>query len=173
MIFTVTADTLPLQRLLDRMQIRVSGMGLSNWLRYTMRPFLVERIGERFDNEGDDAAGRWADLASNTGRIRAAQGFPALHPINVRTGQMRRHLESSHSITAMATTPTLNIPARNSPAMAKKVRMAQVGGSSSGKSRFIGPHRSAPPRPVLALNSTDLLFAQRSLMEFITMGGHP
>lgn len=171
-LIVVSADTPPMFRMLDRMQWRVSPIGLRNWLRWTVHEYLVHRISDRFDSEGDDVSGKWAELASNTGRIRGSQGFPAFHPINVRTGSMRRQLESNYAINAQGT--QITIPGRMSPKLKSQLSIAQKGGQAKNPaSRFIGPVRFAPARPVLGLNALDAAFVTNSLMEYIKLGMVP
>jgi hypothetical protein len=118
----------------------------TEFLAETVDPLLRSSIEERFAAEGDAASGPWAPLADATVAIRESQGFPGAHPINVRTGAMKRHLVddpprvSVHSLGATMWSP--GTP--GSPDMQKKMTTAQTGGPRT------------PARPVLLVGPDDL-----------------
>lgn len=143
----------------EAMRSRVEPGGLRAFLLGVMYPHLQRRIALRFDREGDDASGKWAQLAAATIHMRQAQGFPGAHPINVRTGGMKRHLLDSKSITYGGS--VLNVPATSTGLTRKKIAVAQNG-------RDFG---NTPARPVLALNSVDTIIGTEALMQWIMSGG--
>lgn len=159
---------------LDEMQNRLGPTGLRVFFRGRVRPYLVRRMESRFVSEGDDASGKWQQLAFNTGRIRRAKGYPAWHPINRRSGALRRHVTQDYRIRP-ANGATLDMP--GSPGgreMASKIKVAQRGGyPTSGKSARRGPSRPAPPRPVLAVNDRDATHVTIDLMAWLKVGRLP
>jgi hypothetical protein len=110
---------------------------------------LRQRIEQRFASEGDELTGPWQELGPYTQEMRAAGGFGPAHPINVRTGAMKRHLLREdvdaypHSLGA-----TMYLPSRGAgtPAEIEKVTTAQMG----------DPKTRTPARPVLALGVQDM-----------------
>lgn len=158
----VTVDSVDAERLFDHLIARTSPVGIRSWLRGSMLGFLRQRIAVRFASEGDSAVGPWVELAQATGIIRDAQGYGAFHPINVRTGAMRALLVSSSRIT----NSRLEIPGSTGGGKMKaKIATAQVGKPGS-KSQ-----RATPPRPVLAMNEVDAVFAEHSFEKWLTSGG--
>lgn len=112
---------------------------------------IIERIESRFRSEGDGMSGPWRQLAPYTEEMRAAGGFGPAHPINVRTGEMKRHLlETKPDIVPTSVGVTYKTPGDAGDAtMQSKIRTAQIGGQQPG-------FRDTPPRPVLGLDETDL-----------------
>ena len=55
-------------------------------------PILRQSTEARFASEGDATTGPWAALSEATVSIRQSLGYEGAHPINVRTGAMKRHL---------------------------------------------------------------------------------
>lgn len=114
-------------------------------------PYLRERIERRFAGEGDDVVGQWAPLAQSTIQMRQDQGFGGAHPINERTGVMKRHLLDAppdtvpHSLGATMWSPGRAVSASTG----RKIRTAQSGGTTP-EGRFV------PPRPVLGVGVQDL-----------------
>lgn len=156
----VEVDSAQAERMIAILQRRTASSGVRSFLRWTVRPFLLTRIATRFATEGDDASGKWVQLAHNTGLIRARKGYPAYHPINIRTAGMIAHLMTSYRVTGS----TLTLPGTLGGAtLAKKIATAQIGGGT-GKT-------PAPPRPVLAVNDQDSHFVIRSFQKFLQTGG--
>jgi hypothetical protein len=169
----ITVDASDVEAVVKRLLYRVSPLGINVWLGSKMLPWLQGRISARFVSEGDEASGKWAQLMDRTASIRASQGFPPRHPINVRTGQMRHHLETSFGYTAGGT--TLTIPGPTGGLLGEKIRVAQRGGGGRrgvrGQRAQIGPNRPAVPRPPLAVSALDVAFAENSLTEWINRAG--
>jgi hypothetical protein len=161
----IEVDAAAVERSVGNLTRRLAPAGLRVWLRGGARPILRDRIATRFENEGDDAAGKWADLAAATGAFRSRQGFPAFHPINVRTGRLKWFTLLTFRLRSEATGAILSIPGDGDPLSIKKLRMAQRGGVSPKAKR--GGGVAIPARPVVALSGVDqrLLFA--SLKEFL------
>ena len=49
----------------------------------------------RFSSESSETEGAWAELRDSTNKFRERQGFPREHPINERTGELRRYLDTA------------------------------------------------------------------------------
>lgn len=133
---------------------------LALFLSETVDRYLISRISERFNSEGDDAVGKWAPLAPATQKIRASRGYGAAHPINVRTGELRRFVEgaSNRLISEDPTGAMLSRPSRASGRVREKLAGAQQG------------EFPAPPRPVLGLSMTDMAFTMTALEAYIRAG---
>lgn len=86
-------------------------------------------------------------------------GFPGEHPINVRTGQMKRHILGSPGevIDFKSGAYAWRWPhgtSSTSGSLRDKLKVAQRGGGSAG---------TAPPRPVIGLTGNDVLNITSSL----------
>lgn len=173
--FWGVADIAQVDAEVTRLMMRLRQSSLRIFMQDKVRPFINQRTRDRFRTEGDDASGKWAQLQLTTGRIRMFQGFPPLHPINVRTGQLRTFVTTSSrvssagqngaSITFPGTLPRGEIR--------HKLEIAQVGGRGRDRNSRSGPNRAAPPRPVLALGFVDQQFVGRSLLDWIKVGAMP
>lgn len=110
-------------------------------------PILRQTEEARFASEGDATTGPWAPLADATVAIRGGRA----HPINVRTGAMKRHIVDDppriavHSLGATMWSPGNT----GNSEMQSKVRIAQQGG-------FTPQGSAVPPRPVLGVGEQDL-----------------
>jgi hypothetical protein len=135
-----------------------------DFLQDYVDPVLRRRTEDRFAHEGDDVSGPWAPLSPATVTIRQGQGIGGAHPINVRTGGMRRHLvEDPPRIATHSLGATMWSPGdQGSSKMKKKVLGAQLG------------EGNAPARPVLGVNELDLEAVMTQLDNYIdkhmTMG---
>lgn len=157
----IDVDSRELDNLLYRVMIpRTSGASIRQFLTRRAWPFLKLRIVGRFQTEGDDVSGKWAELALNTKRIRGSRGFPTAHPINRRTGDMERFLTSSFSVAGGTTgNATLSIPGRTGNLeMKHKLAVAQTG---------VDAHAA---RPVLALADIDRQAIEGDLWSWINGG---
>jgi hypothetical protein len=168
----VEIDASEFENLLTRLQERVGQNGLRSFLAIKALREVRHRIEARFAMEGDDATGKWEQLAWMTQRIRAFQGFSPRHPINVRTGAMRRHLLTSFRINAMGGSgATLVVPGNDGNAtMNAKVAMAQQGGWTRQSNRFGGPNRHVPARPVLGVSERDADKVGDLMLDWIRSG---
>lgn len=153
------ADAASTNAMLAELEKRLSSEGLADFLSDRVDGFLRARIAQRFSGEGDDVSGAWHPLTVATSMIRASQGFPPDHPINVRTGDMRSFLVNSasdvkeHSLGATLKHP----PPTTNKFINEKIRTAQ-----QGKSR-----PRTPPRPVIGVNENDLLFVTSELAAYL------
>lgn len=139
-------------------EMRLAGMHrafdserLAAWLVAGVDPLLRERTEERFASEGDEISGKWESLKPYTVRERESKGFPGEHPINVRTGALKRHLLDTpprfaiHSLGATLWSPGDDGNAKT----ANKVRIAQQGGTTPEGHVVLA-------RPVLGIGVRDL-----------------
>lgn len=133
----------------------VSGPSLYRFLDTTASLYFQEEIGLRFAYEGDSKSGDWPDLADSTNEIRSALGFPPITPINIRTGDLENWLTTSYDVTVGPMSASMDLPGPAPDAiLAKKLETAQRG-ESAGDNPFPNAG-STPPRPVLAVDETDL-----------------
>lgn len=156
---TFLVDSKEVDLMFDRAIMATSPLALAGFLRTYIDPFLRQRAGTRFQQEGDDASGSWLPLMESTQEIRSNEGYAPSHPINVRTGELEDYIVNhAGSIVGTATGAVLTLP--GDPAsgeLADKISTAQMG-------------REDPytvPRPVLALAAADLEYTLVSLGEFI------
>lgn len=122
-----------------------------------LRQWLQERAEARFAAEGDDASGKWAALTDTTNKIRQSLGFPPEHPINVRTGELKRHVVGGKGDVGIdgfgVTYAWPGGPV--TPGIERKMIGAQLGGTRQ------------PSRPVAAVNITDAAAVLILLSDFI------
>ncbi len=170
---TVTMDVVMLgdgagvTLMLNHLDAVFSPVGMQSFLEASVTPYLQKRAHARFSAEGDDASGKWAPLKPTTVKIREAGvvsgdffGISGSHPINVRTHDMEQYItQGTGDITHEGTGNTsLHYPHKSPPgALKTKVRRAQVGGGNT------------VPRPVLAVNATDM-FAIMSYLAYFIQG---
>jgi hypothetical protein len=180
----VTVDDSGVRATIDMLMQRLQPSALRGFLATRAHEQLKHRAESRFENEGDDAVGSWAQLAYMTGRVRSFQGFGPFHPINVRTGQLKNFVLNTFTIREMASGATLSMPGQASGKLLSKFRTAQQGGYAPGgatKSGFgrgnasatrgeSGPNRSAPARPVVALSEFDSTLIQHELLDWVRQG---
>lgn len=148
-------------RMLSGLELKLSSVGLSQFLATRIGPYLQQRAARRFRNEGDDASGAWLPLAETTWHWRISSGFVPDHPINERTGRLKEYILHA----GMGVAPTgeasalLTFPKNgpSSPGLFQKLRTAQQGRGNP----------KTPARPVLAINSTDMVFMHGALEDFI------
>lgn len=160
----VSVDSREAWLMLRRLQWRLSPVGLHAYMQRKALPFLQARARARFAGEGDDATGKWAQLAHNTGLIRAKQGFPAWHPINVRTGALRTYVTTTAKVSSTGTGARILMPGTGgSKELQRKLKKAQRGGPT-------GKGKDAPPRPVVAVGAVDQRFLGVSLLDWIKEG---
>lgn len=156
----MTSGLIDVQILGDSRDVELRLMGMNRafdseriaaWLVAGVDPLLRRRTEERFASEGDDISGKWQSLAPATAVIREGKGFPGEHPINVRTGEMKRHLlDSPPRVAVHGIGATLWSPGDEGAGdVANKVKTAQLGG--------VTPEgRPVPARPVLGVGPQDL-----------------
>lgn len=127
-------------------------------------PWLRQRARNRFQNEGDEAVGKWAPLAPATQKIREhgrEKGYwpdiSAEHPINVRSHDMERHItQGIGSMDFLEGASTYHFPDKNVPAkIAEKMTTAQKG---SGRTKA---------RPVLGMSGVDTTKIMADLSRYV------
>lgn len=153
--FQVYADSANVT--LRNIEMALTGAGLSIFVSTRVRQWLQERAEARFAAEGDDASGRWVPLSDTTNKIRESLGYPPVTPINVRTGELKRHVESGKGDVGIdAFGVTYHWPGGTiAPGLERKMRGAQVGGTRQ------------PARPVAAVNIQDAAGVLVLLSDFI------
>lgn len=161
MIISVAVDSKHTESLLIELRARTSAPGVRAFLKQVMHPYLVTKIGQRFQAQGDSASGKWVELAQATGMIRQAQGYSPWRPINIRSGGLLTSLVTSHYVRG----DTLSIPGLMSWPLLQKLMTAQLGNSGDTN------RRPAPPRPVLAVGGTEALFLVKSFDNWLQSGG--
>lgn len=157
--------------MLKYLDTALNPLALVNFLTYDVSPWLGERAEMRFRGEGDDAVGQWAPLKPTTNAIRQSKGFPPVHPINLRTGELENYILSGtfsqavpNSIGATLAFPGPGAPGAGSRNVRKKMETAQIG--RNGKPRTV-------PRPVLGMNEKDLTYVLTALAFHLGSGGNP
>lgn len=145
---------------MQRIGVKLSMTGLQAFMHGTVVPWLQMRAADRFSQEGDDAVGKWSPLKQATMYLRANQGFPPAHPINVRTGQMRNFIvHASGNVTAAPGIASLNWPGPTGriKSIDEKIRTAQMG----------KPSPSTVARPVLAVSMKDTIFVMAATTAYL------
>lgn len=166
MEIVMIGDGLQVREMLDHLDSAFSVMGMGAFMDERIVPYLRTRAQGRFGAEGDGASGKWAPLKPATVKVReqgAATGIFAgisgSHPINVRTHDLEQYITQGRGEVTFEGNGnvSLHYPRRSAPAgeLGKKVRRAQVGDGN------------AVPRPVLAINETDLTAVMSHLAYFI------
>lgn len=160
MTIQVFYEDAEVEALLSRLDVLLSPAALAEFfLGGLVEPYLLSRIENRFDEEGDDVTGGWAPLKEATQAIRASQGYGAAHPINKRTGEMYNHLMHGGNKTPMPFGASMEIPDREPYGdLYDKIVTAQM-----GKERTV-------PRPVLGMNITDLSVVLMELERYLVKG---
>lgn len=154
----ILGDSRDVAARLEGMERAFSNERIAAWMVAGLDPLLRRRTAERFESEGDDISGKWESLRPNTVARRKADHFPGEHPINVRTGAMKRHLLDDMPRIAIHTLgATMWSPGSDGGSeTASKVKTAQAGGTTP-------EGRPVPARPVLGVGPVDLEAALISL----------
>jgi len=127
----------------------ISPPGIVEFLTTRVDPYMRSRAAARFQNEGDDAVGKWSPLRPSTVAIRQDLGFPGGHPINKREGELEAYIVGTPGlVTSTERGGFWQMPGRppGNAELAKKFRTAQQGASD--------PHTT--PRPVIGQNEADM-----------------
>lgn len=146
--------------LLLRLDTAMSPLGIAQYMKVAVDPWIRRRVKERFDAEGDDAVGRWLPLSPETRIIRAAKGFQPDGPINVRTGELERFITQGavERITPTSSGATYVYPGLGfGGELRTKYDTAQAGKKSP----------RTPPRPVVGIGERDLAHVLSSLSMWI------
>lgn len=130
-------------------------------------PYMRSKARDRFRSQGDEASGRWAPLRDATEEIRENAGFPGASPINKRTGGLEAYIIGRPGeVTVTPVDSALFFPARpTSRAEVEKLKTAQQG-KPGGTPLFGGAQgmgAPTPPRPVAAMDATDLIHTMSAL----------
>lgn len=168
---TTEWDTMATESLLSRTLRAVSGPSLAAWLTGPVDMYFKDDVIERFAFEGDNKSGDWAPLTETTERIRDALGFPPSDPINERTGELLDFVLNSREYMGGDDWAGMNIPGDpDSAALEAKMIHAQQGAVDNA----LFPGATTPPRPVLAVDPTDmallLQMLQMHVINFIAVG---
>lgn len=152
-------------RMVTKMEAALSGMGLQIFLHGMVGPYIQKRAKERFQSEGDDVSGQWAQLLPATVAIRQ-QGQWAIggaHPINRRSGELEAWVTDSNWLATPSPVGAILQYPRTAPKgeLAKKVNTAQRGGQAPGAKT------PTVPRPVLGVNERDLLAVTEFLFFYL------
>jgi len=149
-------------RMFDFLTAKMSNVGLVAFMRDDVRPYLNERARARFAGEGDGVTGSWMPLRPATVGMREKAGFPGEHPINVRTGKMRRFVTESQGTVFAGTygAVAFSTPRKTSGVMADKLRTAQEG---DAKTRTVA-------RPVIGLGPEDATHIRDLFRKYLEVG---
>lgn len=155
-IYSVEIDATSVQDVIDAIYAAVSPFGLYRFLRDSASEYFADQIVDRFAYGGDPASGPWAPLESTTLRIRHALGYTDDMAINERTGELMAWVTYSREISLIAGDGAeMKIPDQsNDYWLNQKLMTAQLG-ATQGPGDMI-PGAYTPPRPVLAVDDTDL-----------------
>lgn len=181
----IQVDPHEVQILLDRLKLILQPTTLEEFLRVGAAPVLKERAVERFNQEGDDASGKWAPLRFSTQNIRFFEGHNPVWPINVRTGDLRNYVTESNGLAlgnGEGATLEWPWPDPSGELMAKFIT-AQKGKGAQARftagSGFVSQNAAfgaTVPRPVVAADETDAELIVSALRLWfateIARGGH-
>ena len=144
-----------------------SAPSLMAWLKGDALDYFQDASAKRFANERSETR-VWAQLRDATNEIRATQGFPREHPINVRTGKLKEHMLETGDVRAAGNSGAwLTYPSKPKGKTKSKLRVAQEGTDKNPKPGFGRTER----RPVLhsdPMNEVQLLV--RSLGVHVARG---
>lgn len=153
----VNADEV--MQVIDRINQKLSGAGLSEYMVSVVAPFFKQRAANRFAAEGDSASGQWAALKWPTQVTRVLMGYFPDHPINVRSGNLRDWMVANDGeITKI------------SAASAQLTWPGDVGGELEAKFTTAQAGKGDPPtvaRPVAAADDADLMWILSGLQHWV------
>lgn len=132
-----------LETSVDALLEALSPTSLIHVLGDEVAPWLATQARVRFSSEGDEASGPWAPLSPATNSYRLHAGFPPVHPINRRTGDMRADIVNTYAIVATGESVTLLKPGPLPANEELKLAHAQLGGPGY------------PARPVAVVGPAD------------------
>ena len=150
------------QGLLDRINELLEPASLAGWGNIALKNYIQDRARKRFVNEGDDAVGRWLPLLPATANIRAMQGYPPDHPINIRTGELHDYITNSPmqieplGFGIQATYPGVEATGE----LGDKFRTAQQGRQNP----------NTVPRRVIGMSATDMIEILTLLYFYVETG---
>lgn len=161
----VNVDPFDVDMMVDRVWDVLRGDRLVEFLTGPAHDHLEEEIVQRFAYEGDNKSGDWPPLAEATMAIRQRMGFSP-DEVNIRTTEMFQTLVQDYdAFPTGAASATMILPgsAAEDGAVAEKIRTAQQGRANNPIPGF-GP---TPPRPVLAVDETDMVALLERLNRWI------
>lgn len=157
----IEPDLMEVIRAVTALQTFVSNPSMSSVLDGPVADILSNRIEQRFASEGDEVSGPWAALKERTNAFREQQGFPTDHPINERTGNMKRWLTGHGFITIDPEGPNYSLPGDDNagdPFLNAKLITAQTGTNPTTG--------GDTPRPVLGLGEVDAELVAEAIVEW-------
>lgn len=90
-VYDVEVESDDVEDMLDRVTLWMDDSHLSPFVREAFGDIMQESASDRFSTESSGGT-PWAPLKPATLRRRVEAGYPAAHPINVRSGKMRSFL---------------------------------------------------------------------------------
>lgn len=163
----IEADTQAIIDAIVATRVAISAPVMAAFLDTRVHEYLAATTEERFAHEVSPDGVAWAPLTETTNIFREAQGFPAEHPINVRTGSLLSWLTEPGFIEDLPTGPSMITPdpATAGDWLGRKLETAQTGARATAARPVIG----------LTLNDADaivLLLQEFFLSTTAAMGVH-
>ena len=161
-LVTTDWDAYRSEAMLNSVMRAVGPTSLLSWLSGPADGYMTDEIVDRFAYEGDDKSGDWLPLTESTRRIREDLGFPGSNPINERTGGLLDFVMHSRDYISGSNWAGMEIPGDPGQVdLERKLLHAQRGATENP--RF--PGAITPPRPVLAVDESDM----ESLLKILEM----
>ena len=162
-------------RNLRALEVALAPQSLMVFHEMFTRNIIRERMQDRFDRNGDEMSGPWAQLSDARQDIRSHAGLFPTRPINVGTGELRDWLEGNRgsnrpsALGAMYSFPGA-IPRRQS--VRSKYETAQKGKAAGfpmpdGHGGTKPSPSPTPPRPIVGLDALDLIHVLGALQLYI------
>lgn len=147
----------------------ISPVQLGMFLHGFVWPHFRDRIVDRFAYEGDSASGPWPPLSPATIEIKESLGYyDQADYANIRTGAMFEYVKNSKTVAPNGLGAVLRFPEEpNDPIMRRKLRVAQAG--DPGPNWLNPAMGETPPRPVIAMDGTDLVEVIARLQRWIVL----
>lgn len=165
---SVYVDSSEVQHAIDAVLAAVSPAGLSSFMVQYVGPYLQDQIVDRFAEHGGGViGGSWPPLEQSTEMIRHAMGYFDDEAINERTGELLHHLLTNEIIVSGLGAEIIVPENTSDTELQKKLRTAQMG-HVQGPNEML-PGAITPPRPVLAIDATDLASVMIMLQTHIAM----
>lgn len=169
---TILVDQAQAQRAIRAVALATTPGNYARFHYSFTSPYMRSKAKDRFRSHGDTASGPWAPLRDATEEIRENYGFPGASPINVRTHELESFVTGKPG--EVQITPLdagFFFPARpTSRAIKEKLETAQRG--KPGGTPLFGGRQGmgapTPPRPVAAMDATDLIHTLAALEIFLT-----
>jgi hypothetical protein len=167
---TIVVEDEQVRNVIYRLDIATMVIGMSMWANSVVDPWLQQRARNRFVAQGDGASGKWKPLTEFTQEWREMQGYSP-DPINIRSGALAEWLIFEADGTFMEVGnhagvyywPGVHLPYDDF--IAAKLHTANIG-RKRGENKML-PNATTPKRPVVAIDSTDVLALLTSYHDFI------